>query len=91
MRSQASEPPASVSRLNEWFNTNCFVQPSAFTFGDVSRTLPLAVQFRGEIFNLFNTPQFGYPGMTVGTPQFGVVSSQLNQPRLVQFGLKFMF
>jgi hypothetical protein len=104
------------SRLNGWFNTNCFVQPPAFTFGNVSRTLPntradglsnfdfslfkntkfgpddkMALQFRGEIFNLFNTPQFGYPGMTVGTGQFGVVSSQVNQPRLVQFGLKFMF
>jgi hypothetical protein len=38
-----------------------------------------------------HAPQFGYPGMTVGTLQFGIVSSQLNQPRLVQFGLKFTF
>jgi hypothetical protein len=104
------------ARLNGWFNTNCFVQPLAFTFGNVSRTLPnvrtdglsnfdfsliknttfgaddrMALQFRGEIFNLFNTPQFGYPGMTVGTAQFGIVSSQINQPRLVQFGLKLIF
>jgi hypothetical protein len=25
------------SRLNEWFNTACFTQPAAFTFGDESR------------------------------------------------------
>jgi len=105
---------SAVSRLNEWFNTNCYYQPPAFAFGNVSRTLPnvradglsnfdfaifknttlgeqLALQFRAEFFNLFNTPQFGYPGMTQGTPQFGIVSSQLNNPRLIQFGLKFLF
>jgi len=104
------------SRLNMWFNTACFVQPPAFTFGTVSRTLPnvrvdgltnfdfaihkntafgpeerLGLQFRAEFFNLFNTPQFGYPGNSLGTPQFGIVSSQVNNPRLIQFGLKFLF
>ncbi len=28
------------SRLNKWFNTSCFAQPAAFTFGNASRTLP---------------------------------------------------
>lgn len=104
------------SRLNMWFNTSCFMQPPAFTFGNVSRTLPnvrtdgltnidfalfkntafgpedrMGLQFRAEVFNLFNTPQFGYPGNSLGTPQFGVVSSQVNNPRLIQFGLKFLF
>jgi Carboxypeptidase regulatory-like domain len=51
----------------------------------------LGVQFRAEFFNLFNTAQFGPPGETFGTPQFGVVSSQVNNPRLVQFALKFLF
>ena len=44
-----------------------------------------------DAFNLLNTPQFGYPGMTQGTPQFGVVSSQANNPRLIQFGTKLIF
>lgn len=48
-------------------------------------------QIRAEAFNLLNTPQFGYPGQTQGTPQFGVISSQANNPRLVQFGAKLMF
>jgi hypothetical protein len=51
----------------------------------------LGVQFRAEFFNLFNTPQFGPPGEVLGTSEFGVVSSQVNNPRLIQFGLKFMF
>jgi hypothetical protein len=51
----------------------------------------MGLQFRTEFFNLFNTPQFGAPGTTEGTPQFGVVSSAVNNPRLIQFALKFLF
>ncbi|MGH9581976.1 MAG: carboxypeptidase regulatory-like domain-containing protein, partial [Bryobacteraceae bacterium] len=31
---------SATSRLNEWFNTSCFTHPSAFTYGDESRTDP---------------------------------------------------
>jgi hypothetical protein len=51
----------------------------------------VGLQFRAEVFNLFNTPQFGPPGQSLGTAQFGVVSSQVNNPRLVQFGIKLSF
>jgi hypothetical protein len=51
----------------------------------------LALQFRAEFFNLTNRVQFGFPGQTLGTPQFGVVSSQVNQPRLVQFSLRLQW
>ncbi|PWT97565.1 MAG: hypothetical protein C5B51_31130 [Terriglobia bacterium] len=50
-----------------------------------------AFQFRAEFFNMFNTPQFAFPGQTFGTAQFGVVSSQANNPRLVQFALRVKF
>lgn len=46
------------------------------------------VQFRAEFFNLSNTPRFGTPNETFGNPQFGVVSAQANQSRIVQFALK---
>jgi Carboxypeptidase regulatory-like domain len=49
------------------------------------------LQFRAEIFNLFNRVQFGYPGTTLGNSNFGVVTSQINQPRLVQFALRLGF
>lgn len=49
------------------------------------------LQFRTEIFNLFNRVQFGYPGTAMGNPQFGVISGQYNDPRLIQFALKLVF
>jgi len=52
------------------------------------------IQFRTEFFNTFNRTQFGYPGQTcckVDQPSFGVVSSQANLPRLIQFALRFTF
>jgi hypothetical protein len=51
----------------------------------------VGLQFRTEIFNLFNRVQFGFPGRAFGNPQFGVVSGQANQPRLVQFALRVIF
>jgi hypothetical protein len=51
----------------------------------------LRLQFRAEFFNIFNTHQFGPHGDTYGTPTFGVVSSQYNNPRSIRFALKFAF
>ena len=48
-------------------------------------------QFRAEFFNLFNTPRFDLPNTQFGTLNFGVVSNQINPPRIIQFGLKLMF
>jgi hypothetical protein len=57
-------------------------------FGPAER---FGVQFRAEFFNLFNRPQFGAPATTVGVSNFGLVSTQINNPRLIQFALRFMF
>ena len=51
----------------------------------------LKLSFRAEIFNPVNRVQFNYPGMTFGVADFGVVGSQANFPRLVQFGLRASF
>jgi len=48
------------------------------------------VQFRGEFFGFTNTPNFGLPGATVGTPLFGVIRSA-SANRNVQMGLKYSF
>src|SRR5579883_2100294 len=49
------------------------------------------IQFRAEFFNIFNRVQFGYPGQSWGSSSFGVISSQVNTPRLVQLALRFSF
>jgi hypothetical protein len=51
----------------------------------------LGVEFRAEFFNFFNHPSFSAPNTSLGSGQFGVVSSQYNLPRLVQFALRFSF
>jgi hypothetical protein len=57
-------------------------------------TLPwenMGLNFRAEFFNLFNHAQFGLPVNDVSAPGFGSVNSTVNNPRVVQFGLKLTF
>ncbi len=50
----------------------------------------LNLQFRAEVFNLFNHPNFDLPDNFVGSPTFGrILSAQ--SPRHIQFGLKLLF
>jgi hypothetical protein len=51
----------------------------------------LNAEFRAEAFNIFNHPEFGSPDTTVTDNSFGVITSQSNSPRQVQFGLKLSF
>lgn len=60
-------------------------------FKNTKVTERVGLQFRTEIFNLFNRVRFAYPGTQLGNPQFGVISGQYNDPRLVQFALRLLF
>lgn len=60
-------------------------------FKNTKITERLNLQFRAEVFNLFNRVQFGEPGQAFGSGTFGVVSRQENSPRLIQFALRLDF
>jgi len=50
------------------------------------------VQFRMEMYNMFNHAQFGNPGVAANSASgFGVISSTTVSPRMIQFALKYMF
>ena len=57
-----------------------------FSFSD-----DVNLQFRAEFFNLFNTVNFNNPNTTVNTAAtFGRITAA-QDPRIMQFGLKFLF
>jgi len=57
----------------------------------------IRVQFRAEVFDLFNHANFGRPGNTVGTPLFGRITStrfptgESGSSRQIQFAIKVMY
>jgi len=53
----------------------------------------LGLEFRSEFFNMFNRTQFAPPNTSVGSSTFGQITSIYpgTNPRLIQFGLKFLF
>jgi hypothetical protein len=60
-------------------------------FKDFHFTERVTLQFRAEFFNIFNTPQFGEPNGGFGNPQFNRVTTQVNNPRDIQFALRLSF
>jgi hypothetical protein len=49
------------------------------------------LEFRAEFFNLWNHAQFFTPGQDATASDFGQISRTVNNPRLIQFALKFSF
>jgi hypothetical protein len=100
--------------LNRYFDTNCFVAPPQYVFGNSGRNvlrgsglnnidlsvhrefrLPIehatTISFRAEAFNAVNHPQFGNPGVTVGTASFGVITGTSVANRQLQLALRLAF
>lgn len=107
------EMPGSLEqRLGRYINPAAFSLAPQFTYGNVSRTIPMrgpgmantdfslfkgytlekfTAQFRFEVFNLTNTPQFYGPNTQVNSPSFGRITQQANFPRVVQLGVRFAY
>jgi hypothetical protein len=52
------------------------------------------LEIRAEGFNIFNRVQFGTPNTvfsTAATSTFGQITSQANQPRLIQVAMRLRF
>ena len=51
-----------------------------------------ALQLRAEFFDAFNHPEFGNPITDRATgPAFGLITSTVSNPRLIQFALRYQF
>jgi hypothetical protein len=57
--------------------------------GGIRESAELA--FRVEFYNAMNHPQFANPGTVFRTASFGVITQTAVAPRLIQFGLKYLF
>lgn len=68
---------------------------SDFSLGKRSRVGGLRedaeLAFRVEFYNAMNHSQFANPGTTFHTANFGVITQTAVAPRLIQFGLKYLF
>jgi hypothetical protein len=61
----------------------------------VSKSVPLndrcRLNFKAEIFDLFNHPQFALPVVDLSSPSFGQVQNQRNLPRTIQLAMRITF
>jgi len=60
-------------------------------FKDTHLTERLVLQLRMESFNLFNRVQFGAPNTSIGSAQQGQITTQVNDPRLLQLAGRINF
>ena len=60
-------------------------------FKNFALTEKLKLQFRTEMFNLFNHAQFDLPNTAIGNPNAGIITSIVGTPRQIQFALRLSF
>ena len=76
------DPTLRAQRINNW----------DFSASKITRlTERVSVDFRAEFFNIFNRVQFAPPNTSFGGASFGLISSQANNPRQMQFSLRASF
>ncbi len=67
-----------------------FTQWDFSAFKDIRIAESKNLEFRAELFNLFNRTNFRLPNSDISSTTFGQIQQAL-QPRLIQFALKFLF
>jgi hypothetical protein len=72
--------------------TPAFFNEDFSIFKNLRITEALALQLRGEFYNVMNRVVFSGPAANINNPAtFGVIAGQANTPRLVQLGAKIIF
>ncbi|HVV72634.1 MAG TPA: TonB-dependent receptor, partial [Verrucomicrobiae bacterium] len=91
-------PNAFTRAVNKYGNVgrNTLRQPGMKTWDvGVFKEFPVRegqrFQFRWEIFNMWNTPQFRAPNSQLGAANFGQITSTWLDNRQMQFALKYLF
>jgi hypothetical protein len=67
-----------------------FASSDVSLFKNISVGAERRIQLRLEAFNVFNQTRFNNPGGTIGTPNFGRITSAADG-RIVQLGMKYLF
>jgi hypothetical protein len=47
------------------------------------------MEFRAEVFDIFNTPEFAQPNGSYGSAAFGSITNTVTDPRVAQFAVRF--
>jgi outer membrane receptor protein involved in Fe transport len=81
---QFGNAPRSVIRLPYQNSTDLGLFKNFYVGGN------LGLQFRAEMFNVFNRTNFTNAGTVMGNPTFGRLTTAA-EPRLIQFGLRATF
>jgi hypothetical protein len=76
--------------------TGILFGPSSFSYDfGIYKTFPVRetvrLQFRTEMFNVFNHPNLVMPGTTANAPGFGQINTKSLEPRVIQFALRLTF
>jgi outer membrane receptor protein involved in Fe transport len=91
-------PPSGTSYATTWGDATrgslrgpVFYDTDFSIFKDFKLKESSQLELRGEIFNLFNTPQFALPNNLVDTPNAGQITSTLHESRQIQVSVNFSF
>jgi hypothetical protein len=60
-------------------------------FKNFALTEKFKLQFRTEMFNVFNHAQFDLPNTAIGSPNAGIITGIVGTPRQMQFALRLSF
>jgi hypothetical protein len=85
-------------RHGEMGNRNTFRGPIFWTADTavlknfkMPKSETMKLQLRWESYNAFNHHSYGLPNAAIGSTSFGLITTSASVPRVMQFGLRFMF